>query len=181
LNVDIDYYVFGTTEIFRDVIDELGGVDYNVPINMDYDDPIQNLHIHLKKGMQHLDGAKAEQLLRFRKPNVVTNEWLQYFGGGDLKRVEIQQDFLKEVIRQKANLYTLTKINDLVNLFIDKVDTNFTVNDVLRLARSIDKLSIDKVNTFTLPGNSGPENSDSYYFIDNEKTAELVNQYFKKD
>ena len=66
LDVNIKYYIFVDTFAFRIIVDLLGGVDIDVPVNLDYDDPTQDLHIHLKKGLQHLDGEHAEQYVRFR-------------------------------------------------------------------------------------------------------------------
>ena len=43
----------------------IGGVDFEVPVNMNYDDPTQDLHIHISKGMQHLDGEGVMKVLRF--------------------------------------------------------------------------------------------------------------------
>jgi len=63
----VDYYVTLNFKGFREIVDTLGGVEINVPFDMDYDDPYQNLHIHLKKGKQVLDGKKAEQFVRYRK------------------------------------------------------------------------------------------------------------------
>ena len=89
LKTKIDDYVLFSTDTFRDTIDALGGVDFYVPQEMKYSDPIQNLKIDLKKGYQHLDGNKAEQLVRFRKYTM-----------GDLDRIKVQQDFFKELINQ---------------------------------------------------------------------------------
>ncbi len=68
-DVKIDYYVVVKTSSLIKIVDILGSVDFDVPIDMDYDDPTQDLHIHLSKGMQKIDGEKAEQLLRFRHNN----------------------------------------------------------------------------------------------------------------
>ena len=67
--LDLQYYVIIKTEGFIELVDAIGGVTFNVPIDMDYDDTSQDLHIHLKAGEQKLDGDKAEQLVRFRHNN----------------------------------------------------------------------------------------------------------------
>ena len=66
LGFPVDHYITVNLRGFKALVDAVGGVDFEVPINMNYDDPTQNLHIHLSKGMQHLDGEKALQLVRFR-------------------------------------------------------------------------------------------------------------------
>ena len=65
LGVQIDYYVKVNLDAFRQIVDAVGGVDFDVPMDMYWDmsdngGPV----INLKAGMQHLDGAKAEQLVR---------------------------------------------------------------------------------------------------------------------
>ena len=65
--LEIENYIIIDTEALIKMVDKLGGVYFNVPRNMNYDDETQDLHIHLEEGYQHLDGDKAEQLLRFRK------------------------------------------------------------------------------------------------------------------
>ena len=67
--LEIDNYIVVKTSMLRQIVDLIGGVEFDVPIDMKYDDPTQDLHIDLKKGKQVLDGAKAEQLLRFRHNN----------------------------------------------------------------------------------------------------------------
>ena len=57
--LNIQYYIKVDTKGLRDLVDSVGGIDFNVPIDMNYDDASQNLHIHLKAGYQHLDGDKT--------------------------------------------------------------------------------------------------------------------------
>ena len=84
----------------RNIIDILGGVEYDVPMDMDYEDPVQDLVIHLKAGPQTLDGAQAEGLLRFRSG----------YPSADLGRISTQQDFIKEAAKQKLNAKYIFKI-----------------------------------------------------------------------
>ena len=72
-----------------ELVDVIGGVEFEVPIDMNYDDPTQDLHIHLNKGMQTIDGEKAEQLLRFRHSNYVNGVMTTYpseYGNDDFGR-----------------------------------------------------------------------------------------------
>ena len=43
--LNLQYYVVVKTEALIALVDEIGGVEFNVPIDMDYDDSKQNLHI----------------------------------------------------------------------------------------------------------------------------------------
>lgn len=181
LNVNINYYIFIDTSAFRKIIDELDGVDYNVPVNMDYDDPTQNLHIHLKKGQQKLYGAQAEQYMRFRHPNYYpknSKELMQYYDGSDLKRIDAQQNFLKEFIRQKANVYYLTKISGIANILFNSIQTNMDLNTALKLAQNLSKLNADEIKMFKLPGEDSNEPNGWFYVHYKEKSAEIVSEYF---
>src|SRR5699024_11040122 len=71
--LNINHYAVIKTEALIKLVDAIGGVDFNVPIDMDYDDETQELHIHLKAGQQHLNSDQAEQLVRFRHNNDLTS------------------------------------------------------------------------------------------------------------
>jgi len=177
--INIRYYVYLDIQTFRDVIDLLDGVEIEVPVDMNYDDPTQNLHIHLKKGKQVLDGKKAEQYLRFRQPNEGgwTKELKKYYDGSDLKRIEAQQYFMKELIRQKANIYYFSKVNDIIKIVYENLETNVTMNEIMKLAKNISSFKSENVKFFTLPGK--PVNSGySYFIFDEEETRKLMKENF---
>jgi len=177
--INIRYYVYLDIQTFRDVIDLLDGVEFDVPVDMNYDDPTQNLHIHLKKGKQILDGKKAEQFLRFRQPNEGgwTKELKKYYDGSDLKRIEAQQKFMKELIRQKANIYYFSKVNEIINIVYENLETNITMNEIMKLAKNISSFKAENVKFFTLPGK--PVNSGYSYFIyDEEETKKIMQENF---
>ena len=178
LGVKIKYCVFIDIKGFRDIIDLIGGVDYYIPVDMDYEDPTQDLSIHLSKGQQRLDGEKAEQFMRFRQPLEYTNEIMQYYDGSDLKRIDAQQNFIKELIRQKLNIYTLPKINSIIGTAINSVQTNLTLTEALKLAVNISKLSQETIDMFKVPGEATEEETGWYYIMDRVKTADIVKKYF---
>lgn len=82
LGIPVDYTVSVDLTGFEALVDAIGGVNFDVPINMDYDDPIQNLSIHFKKGVQYLNGADAMRVVRFRHNNDGTG-----YGSEDLGRM----------------------------------------------------------------------------------------------
>lgn len=178
LDVNIKYYVFVDTSAFVKIIDLLGGVDYYIPADMDYDDPTQNLHIHLKKGQQTLDGKKAEQFVRFRHPNKWTKELRQYYDGSDLKRTEAQQNFLKELMRQKLNIQYLPKLNSIINVAFESVETNFTLSEIVKLTGYISKFKIDNVTFIPMPGKEYGA-SPWYWLCDVPATRKIMAESFK--
>ena len=177
LDVNIKYYVFIDTAAFREVIDLLGGVDYYIPVDLDYDDPTQNLHIHLKKGQQTLNGAQSEQFVRFRKPNRWNKEIRKYYDGSDIKRTEAQRNFLKELMRQKLNIQYLPKLTGVINTIFDSVETNFTLNEVIRMTGFISKFNINNVEFLQLPG-TNYDAAPWYYLCDVNESRALVDEKF---
>ena len=85
-----DCYAIVNLKALEKLVDCIGGVYYNVPRDMDYDDPSQDLYIHIPKGEQHLNGEDAVKVLRFRNGNNGTG-----YPNGDLGRIATQQDFMK--------------------------------------------------------------------------------------
>lgn len=175
LGVEIKHYVYIDTSVFRKTIDILDGVDYYVPVDMDYDDPLQKLHIHIKKGEQHFNGTKAEQFMRYRQGNKKTVN--KYYDGSDLKRIDAQQNFIKEVIRQKANVFYITKMSEILNVVFKNIDTDMSINDILQLSNNLGNLKADEIKMFKLPGESVYDVA-WYYIINEEETSSIVDENF---
>ena len=95
--LDIKYYVTVDNSALIKLVDIIGGVEFDVPIDMNYDDKSQNLHIHLKKGTQIIDGKEAEMLLRFRHNNNGTSYPLEY-GDNDFGRMKTRKKFFTSSI-----------------------------------------------------------------------------------
>src|SRR5690606_21125987 len=64
-----DFYIGIDLDGFERIVDAVGGIDINVPIDMKYDDPTQDLHTNIKKGQQVLNGEDALKFARYRKGN----------------------------------------------------------------------------------------------------------------
>ena len=113
--LDLQYYVVVKTEALIKLVDVNGGIDFNVPIDMDYDDSSQDLHIHLKAGEQHLDGDKAEQLVRFRHNNNGTSYPVEY-GENDTGRMRTQREFITQTLKQTLKAENMWKIFDILDI-----------------------------------------------------------------
>lgn len=132
------------------VMDALGGVTFTVPQDMDYEDPYQDLSIHLKAGEQTLSGKDAVGLLRYRRG----------YPEGDLKRIEVQQTFLLELFRQKCNPAYLKEIPAVMDAIKGHVTTNLIGEDVVKYGEELYHLKqngMDAVEMYTL------QNGDMYY------------------
>lgn len=169
--IPINYYVEFSFKAFRDTIDALDGIYYNVPQNMNYDDPTQDLHIHLKEGYQLLDGDKSEQLVRFRS-----------YREGDIKRVGVQQEFIKAVADQKLNASIVAKVPELYKVLSSNVKTNLKIGDITKYANALLNLNLENMITYQLPGDySGDEYKASYWLCNMNETRKLVETVFGYD
>ncbi len=172
----IHYYCEVDFKGVKNIVDILGGVDFEVPCNMNYDDPVQNLHIHLKKGMQHLDGQKAHDMLRFRHNNDMTASGL--YALGDEGRIDTTQKFLKALFEQKLKPEYLMKAPRLIDEIYDHVNTNFSLADATGYVKLLKKLNGDSLQTYTLPGEAKYIGTTSYFIYDRTKTEQLVLEKF---
>jgi LCP family protein required for cell wall assembly len=170
----VHYYVTMDFKGFRKIVDTLGGVEFNVPFRMNYDDPTQNLHIHLKKGMQVLDGKKAEQLVRYRKGNYKGQGYTE----GDIGRIGMQQDFIRELIGQKLNLRYISRAKDVFDILQKYVKTNVTLSDISQYMGSVRKVKEDEIIAETLPGYSKMLDGAWYFIHDEEETADIISSKF---
>ena len=172
--LEVDNYAIVNFKSFRKIIDTLDGVMFDVPFNMRYDDPTQNLHINLKKGKQLLDGKKAEQLVRYRKGNKKGAG----YSDGDVGRIKMQQDFMKALVEQKANMKYISKADDIYKIVKEEIETDITLDLATSYLYSAAKISGDKINAFIVPGESVYINDIWYFIIDKEKTRQIVRDNF---
>ena len=171
----VHYYITMDFEGFRKIIDALGGVEIDVPFDMHYDDPVQNLHIHLNKGRQLLDGQKAEQFVRYRKGN----SYGEGYPNGDLGRIEAQQMLIKELIKQKFNLRYISKIDDIFAIVEEHTRTNIGLDDIMYYLKNF-SVRISEIKNWTIPG-TDVIIDDIYYIVhDEEKTREIIDEHFYK-
>jgi polyisoprenyl-teichoic acid--peptidoglycan teichoic acid transferase len=172
----IDYYLTLNFTGFKKIIDTLDGVEINVPTDMDYDDPEQNLHIHLKKGDQILDGNKSEQFVRYRKGNKNG----QGYTDGDIGRIRVQQEFIKSLIDQKIKLRYLSKLDDVYFILKKYMRTNIELSDINFYLKGIRKMKYENVENYTIPGEPASIDGIWYFICDKKKTRELIDTKFFK-
>lgn len=168
-----DFYVTVDLKGFIELVDAIDGIDFEVPINMNYDDPAQNLHIHFTAGMQHLNGQQAMEVVRFRHNND---------GGGyplqDLDRIKTQQAFLKAVADKMFSLQSVIKVPEFARIFFDYVDSDLTVGEMVWFGNQALSIGTENIAFHTLPGAAKTVYGGSYYVLDEDACLELVNSSF---
>ncbi|MEG2221868.1 MAG: LCP family protein [Oscillospiraceae bacterium] len=141
-----DYQVIIEWDAFGDLVEAIGGVWFDVPRNMDYEDPYQDLSIHIKKGYQLLNREQAMGVIRFR-------DGKNGYANGDIGRIETQQGFMKAVVEQVLKVQNLDKIMSFSKIFTEKVETDLTVQNLFWFGKSaiVGGLSMENVNFVTMP------------------------------
>lgn len=171
LGIPIDYYIKVDIKAFVALVDEVGGVDFYVPVDMNYDDPWQNLSIHYSKGMQHLTGQQALEVVRFRHNNDMS-------GYSDVGRTQTQQALLRAVAQKVLSWNNVDDIGAFVDIFDKYVDTDLKVQDMLYFATQALYLDLNTgVSTKTLDGR-GDATYKGYtwcYELNKEQTLADIN------
>lgn len=168
LGTNLEHYVTLSYGFVGDVVDIVGGVDVDVPMDMDYEDEWADppLKIHLKAGEQTLDGDKAMQFLRFRKG----------YADQDLSRVQAQQQFVSSFLDKLKSPMTVLKAPALLRSYDRNTKTNLPFSQVVKIGLNVGKLSKESINAQTLAGSPGYKNKISYFFIDEDATGTLLRE-----
>ena len=168
LGIPVDFTVTVDLDGFEALVDAIGGVDFEVPISMNYDDPIQGLHIHFSAGMQHLTGEEALKVVRFRHNNDGSG-----YGSEDIGRMQTQQAFLKAVAQQTLTISNLDKIDSFVKIFRQYVDTDLTLGNLAWLGKEAIGMGAENISFSTLPN----EWRSPYIYLDRAEVLTIVNTY----
>ena len=175
--LDLKYYIIVDTEALQKLVDIIGGVEFDVPIDMDYDDYSQDLFIHLKAGVQTLNGDQAEQLVRFRHNNDYSSYSYSY-GDNDLGRMRTQRNFIIATVKQTIRMKNVTQIGNIIDIFKQYVKTNLDFNNVKDYIPYAVKINTDNIKAAQLPGTAQYLGYLSFFLCDEEETQELVKEFF---
>ena len=162
-----DGYILIRLDAFVDVVDALGGIRFDVPVDMFYNDPSQDLYIDLAQGLQTLSGQEAMGLVRFRSG----------YADADLGRVQVQRQFLSALIDQAVSLKGVVKSPLLLRIFLNSTETDLTAGNFLWLAETALLADRSNIQTATLPGSPRVIGDGAYYVLDPASVAQTVSTY----
>lgn len=176
--LDIEHYVKIDYKAVKSMVDAIGGIDINITEPMHYFDPAfkdeenpgRGLRINFEPGVVHLDGQKAMEYLRYRS-----------YKEGDIRRIQNQQYFMTEFIKQGKDKIGITDIPSMVATYFKYVKTDFTVKDIIKLAKAGLHLELNNINLEKLPGHGETINRVSYYIIDENAKDEIINRMFREN
>jgi LCP family protein required for cell wall assembly len=166
LGIQIDYSAIMNLSGFRNTVTAMGGVWINVPFRMYYNN-LMGFVIDLQPGLQHLNGAQAEQFVRFRNHH------------GDSMRIEMQHMFFSEMMRQMLESEAFMRNpGPIVTTVLDSVHTDFTLEDMLRYLPYLNTITVDGTNFHTIPGTARYIDNISFFIHDPARTYELIERIF---
>ena len=161
-----DYYAIVSTDAFVQIVDAIGGVDVYVQEPMHYDDPLQDLHIHIDAGQQHLDGKNAEGFVRFRAGYVQA----------DIARMDAQKIFMTAFFKKLLSFSSITKIDEIVNAVYTNLDTDMSLENVLAFVRPALSVNMSEITMLNMQGVA--YNRGMYYSLNKAENLKIVNQHF---
>ena len=156
LSVPIHYYAKMDLTAVKEIVDNVGGIDFEVPMDMIYEDPYQDLHINLKKGVHTLNGESVCQMLQFRRG----------YPEGDLSRIQLHQQFLKEFIQQKLNQENVDKAPEIFKIISDNIKTNYPISNLEQDMKIISAINSHNIFFETVSGRVTIHNEMPVYELD---------------
>jgi anionic cell wall polymer biosynthesis LytR-Cps2A-Psr (LCP) family protein len=144
----------------------MNGVEFDVPQNMKYSDPTQDLYINLKKGTQKLNGKEAIQLVRYRSYNE-----------GDIKRIEVQQAFLTAVFKQMISIKNIFKLPEFAAIAEKDLKSDLNLGQMIWFGQQLLSLNSDSITFHMLPGNTNASyKGQSYVLVYRDAALKLINE-----
>lgn len=162
LGVPVDYWMSVNLKAFESIVNQIGGVWFNVPVDMDYEDPYQDLAIHVKAGNQLLNGKQAVGVMRCRS----------CYPNADIGRSATQRAFLTALVKQTVSVSNVDKVTSLINTFSQYVRSSMSVSNMVYFGTQAVGMDLDTALT---TGSLEGEWINPYWELDDEAVLELVN------
>lgn len=175
--LDIKYYILVDTKALVELVNTIGGLEFEVPMNMKYDDGSQNLHINLKQGWQKLDGNQVEQLVRFRH-NSNGSTYSYEYGIEDFGRMKTQRAVMTAIAKQTIQFKNIKEIGHIVDIAKKYIKSNMDLNLLKDYIPYIMEMDTNAIKTDQLPGEAKYLNGISFFLADEDKVKETVDTLF---
>ena len=171
LSVPITYYAKVNLSAVKEIVDSVGGIEIDVPMDMEYDDPHKNLHIKLKQGRHTLNGDAVCGLLQFRRSNNGTG-----YPQGDMTRIEVGQQVISEFIKPKLNKEFIDKSPDIFKILADNMETNYPISNLINDIKLLEKMK-SNIEFRIIDGTlNADETGIMFYDINNGEVVSVVSK-----
>ena len=168
-----EHYVMVGFDGFQEIVDAVGGVTVEIPFDMKYEDPAQNLSIDLSAGKQKLNGEKAEMYMRYRKGNDGNG-----YAEGDLGRLSAQQELYNAVADKLLSPMGILHIPGVYSAVKKNTETDFTGTEIFGLMKDVLRIGKSNIHIHSLPGSGKYIGGVSYFVCDTKATKQLIAEYF---
>lgn len=174
-NVPVDYFVKFNFKSFIKIVDDLGGIEVDVPVEFTEQDSNDTAEaIHLQKGVQKLNGEEALALARTRHID------------SDAMRGQRQQLVIEAILKKLTSVGSVTKVGNIIDDINGQFVTNLTFDDMLSFYKygadsSIEKLQIQGEDCYMAKGDDTCSKSAGggrtyYYNPDKKELANVTNE-----
>ena len=169
IDVKIDYYATVDYGAVESLVDDVGGIEVDIPFDYSYEDTyvVPNLHIDFKKGKQKLNGADAVRYLRIRK----------IYEDQDIDRIQVQQRFMMQLFDKLKRPMMILKIPELIDIALDNIETNLSYGQIAYLAKMGLGMDRENIQTDTLVGENKRIGNIEYYIVDQASAQEQVRRF----
>lgn len=169
LNVPVDYYVRVNMNAVVDVVDALGGVEFDVPFDMDEPNSSNTERILLSEGEQLLNGEEALAVVRSRRVD------------SDLARNNRQIEMVYKIMEKAKSTNALMNLEHLIEVVSDNITHNIPSNEMRSLASyyAFNNLSFNSVQ---IRGEDfWTENRAAYFYRPNEEHLYLISNTLRRE
>ncbi len=166
-------YMMVDINVFMDVVDALGGVEFDVPQDMYHEDFSwpdgkggykYEFVIDVKKGLQTLNGHDALGVFRFRD-----------YPMGDIDRVNVQHKLLTAIAAKAMNTKNVVTLYNIASSVLDKCETDLTIGNVQWYIQQFMKMSLDNISFYTAPTDNCMVFNTAYVSLQADAWTEMVN------
>lgn len=169
-----DFFATITFDAFKEIVDALGGVKINVPIDMNYHDPIQGLVIELKKGNQKLNGERAMMFMRFRQNDDGTG-----YAMGDIERNAAQKEFYSAILKKTLSPIGVLRAPQIYGAVMKNTTTDLNNAEVRKLMFDVFTIGKNNIDIYQLPGDAKMIGGGSYFVVNKSETKTMISDNFR--
>ena len=167
--VPVHYYVQIDYDAVESIVNALGGLKVEVPQDMNYDDPADDLHIHFEKGQVIKEGSDIVKILRYRKNNKGGG-----YKEGDLGRIKMQQEVVKLGIEKVTKGNLVMNFMKLQGPIQENIKTNMTPKQMMYYITKASSVKAENIKQATLPGGAKTISGLSFFVVSEEKMKETL-------
>lgn len=161
--IPIHYYLGFNMNVVKEVVNAMGGVDYNVDVEVNMNG--RQLH----PGMQHMDGQAVLDYSRQRK------------GSSDIARVDRQQRIIMAIFQQLKSTGQIQNLPEIYKAVEQNIQTNLSFKQITSLALLALQMDQSQLYKHTVDGEFLNMYTMSYWGVSTSKLNKLINEVFGID